>query len=90
MTNHPNAAPGHTPEPWYARDTQVTGDGILIAGFIGRAANATRIVQCVNALAGIPNPARFVSLVRDAVQAGAVDEVYLGLIREAMGGQETP
>lgn len=47
---------------------------------------SARYEACVNALAGIPDPERFVSAVRAAVAAGAVDEIYLTLIRNAMEG----
>lgn len=50
-------------------------------------ANVDRCVACVNALAGIPDPAAFVSAVRAAVAAGAVEEVHLTLIRNAMEGK---
>lgn len=48
-------------------------------------ADADRIVSCVNALAGVPDPAAFVAAVRAAVEAGSIDELHLTIIREAMG-----
>lgn len=63
----------HTPEPWeldtHPRDV-ISASGKFIARAQGRFgddaadANARRIVACVNALAGIPDPAAFVKAAR--------------------------
>lgn len=49
-------------------------------------ADGRRLIQCVKACAGISDPAAFVDLVRNAVESGAIDEVYLSLIRDTMNG----
>lgn len=59
----------------------------MLAACESNAKAKARRDSCVNALAGIPDPAAFVSAVRAAVAAGAVDEIHLTLIREAMNGK---
>jgi hypothetical protein len=85
MTNQPNAT-GHTPEPW--GETQhpeafpfrivpvdccgnARSDGPI--GDVWKDADRQRIVQCVNALAGIPDPAAFVARARG--QEAAIAEL---------------
>lgn len=54
----------HTPEPWKAKENFITGaDRTVITKIIGNGtlvsedkANAERIAQCVNAMAGIEDP----------------------------------
>ena len=56
----------HTPEPWIAVGERVAGNGILIAlcGH-GNADNAARIVACVNACAGMEDPAKEIAEMRE-------------------------
>lgn len=90
----------HSKEPWTRFDradgssAPVPADKSVVRHWLNtpevdrtelQRANVDRCVACVNALAGIPDPEKFVSAVRAAVAAGAVDEIYLTLIREAMG-----
>jgi hypothetical protein len=62
----------HTPEPWQRDGTAIfdcqhfpemvatTSPAMCGPGMTNATFNAQRIVDCVNALAGIPNPAEFV------------------------------
>ena len=55
----------HTPEPWIAVGERVAGDGIIIASCgHGNAANAARIVDCVNAFEGIDDPQGYIDTTR--------------------------
>jgi ribosomal protein S13 len=66
----------HTPEPWEIREPELqmnmvfihaAKQGFQITSFLnlerGRA-DAQRVVSCVNAMAGIPDPAAFMEVVR--------------------------
>lgn len=45
----------HTPEPWSLEKGLITGaDGLLLTSRMD--ANAARIIACVNAMEGIPDP----------------------------------
>ena len=72
-----DAAPAslaHTPEPWTAND-EITGGKVSIyangpLGYIGEnpEANAARICACVNACAGMTDPAAEIKALRDALE----------------------
>lgn len=77
--------PAHTPEPWIvAGDSIVTSDDQFCIATVETdggyeapdpAANAARIVACVNALAGIQDPAGALQAARDvATKLGALEE----------------
>jgi hypothetical protein len=58
----------HTPEPWKHNEEQIIGDTLLIAlCHHGYKANAARIVACVNACAGMDDPAKEIATLRDRI-----------------------
>lgn len=58
----------HTPEPWIAVGERVVGNGIIIASCShGDIANPGRIVACVNACAGMEDPAAEIAALRARV-----------------------
>lgn len=75
--------PSHTPEPWEARVSyDVTGYPKIAVQGLARGdadrdeANAVRIVACVNALAGIADPAAALNLAR--LVLGKVAQMHEG------------
>jgi hypothetical protein len=83
---------GHTPEPWGVCGPAQDGSFILtppdfaeradeewttLCAFVDDEADAYRIVACVNALAGIPDPAAFVKAAREllAQSEATIDHV---------------
>jgi hypothetical protein len=80
----------HTPEPWIVNDTSVgitisSGKQNLYLMYMSatrtdrdNSANANRVVECVNAMEGIENPAEFMESVRKLVE-----EVHNGSRSEA-------
>lgn len=85
----------HTPEPWAgneqrlesSREHGVANDGWCIAEFYGPDAKdyVSRTRACVNAMAGIADPAAFVEKVRlaDEARRHGLFAQSVGLIREA-------
>lgn len=64
---HTPTPPEHTPEPWIAGDNAIAGaDGATVA-YIGSVADGDRIVACVNALAGVDDPAVALAEIRAAL-----------------------
>ena len=58
----------HTPEPWVESHTLVFGDDTLVARCANEnTANAQRIVDCVNACAGMNDPATEIATLRARV-----------------------
>lgn len=74
MDTH-NQNPTHTPEPWcVVDDTRIYGKGAevtfvsgLHANYDEDAANAARIVACVNALNGVDDPAATIQAARNVL-----------------------
>lgn len=64
------ASPAHTPEPWRvaihapAGLVKIEADKIVVADTIRNEANATRLVACVNACAGMTDPAQEIAALR--------------------------
>jgi hypothetical protein len=71
MTDQTNAtAPDWTPEPWYAHGADIrTNADERVNIYDHDPSNRERIVACVNALAGIPDPAAFVKQAKEAAAA---------------------
>ena len=76
------ASPAHTPEPWRvaihapAGLVKIEADKIVVADTIRNEANATRLVACVNACAGMTDPAAQIKAMRDALK-GLLADKYL-------------
>ena len=100
MNDNQTNATGHTGEDgwidisWMQPDRDIPEAGHIpreCCGLVLMHPDMYRHAQaCVRALAGIPDPAAFVARVRDAVESGAIDEIYLSLIRDAMNGGSKP
>ena len=90
----------HTPEPWYRFSTRVPGwvgigadvDGktrMILSGnhnLDNAKADEDRAIACVNACTGlVPEhiPA-LVEVAQNAVDAGAIDEIHLSLVRDSL------
>jgi hypothetical protein len=69
VNNQPNAATGHTPEPWIRKPVLSLNGRTIELDDIDYA----RAELCVNALAGIPDPAAFVARARG--QEAAIAEL---------------
>lgn len=91
----------HTPEPWEVDSMMVVGprseaDDQTFGMIIGLAdiygdnekADATRIVACVNALAGIDDPEAFMQDVRGFFSGERPDHTLLDGILEHLKGSE--
>ena len=68
--------PKHTPEPWHVDGAAIIGGGEILALACSTAANAERIVACVNGCAGIADPSAVADdllLLRTALYMAAGD-----------------
>lgn len=74
------------PDGWWEVGPATIPIGKTIADRERAKDDAQRLEACVSACTGVKDPAAFVSAVRAAVAAGAVEELHLTLIRNAMGG----
>ena len=79
-----------TPEPWYAHGAFIVSDqggtDERVNIYDMDPSNRERIVACVNACTGL-NPGAIPALVavaQNAVDAGAIDEIHLSLVRDAL------
>jgi hypothetical protein len=61
---------GHTGEPWYAHGPDIrTSADERVNIYDHDPSNRERIVACINALAGVPDPAAFVKQAKEAAAA---------------------
>lgn len=70
----------HTPEPWtIENETQVCNDFYELAN-VNEIADAARIVTCVNALAGIDDPERWVEMTKEKILELNMAQVQLSTV----------
>lgn len=84
----------HTPGPWAIQRpldkiVVATSNGVAAeVKFNNREANAARIVECVNALEGVENPARAIELAREQLEFLLIAADKRGLTALVKGAQE--
>jgi hypothetical protein len=86
MTNQTNAT-AHTGEPWYAHGPDIrTNADERVNIYDHDPSNRERIVACINALAGIPDPAAFVKQAKELqAENAALRTALADAIRRPLG-----